>query len=140
MRIFAFVFIGATFLGCSSPEPITGHGPERSHYGGKPLQIEPSGFSTYGSTMISVEVRGEVLYPQTVSLRHGSKVADAIHEAGGFKEFGGQTRVEVRRNGGPSAGGTICLVNMNKVRKDWRCDLTLENGDIVYVPRVHRIF
>ncbi len=134
MRIFAFLFVSAMFLGCGSPEPIEGHGPDRSYYGGRPLQIEPSASSTYGSTMISVEVRGEVLYPQTVSLRHGSKVADAIHEVGGFTQFGGQTRVEVRRN------GTKAIVNMNKVRKDCRCDLPLENGDVVYVPRVHPLF
>ena len=132
MKIVFLSFSVAAIVGCTSPPSSAGG---RSLYGSLPLQVEAPVFSTYESKRIVVEIHGDVLQPQAYSLPQGSTVSDAIRRAGGFNELGRQSAVRLDRKGGHSRGGKTFVVDMRQVRKDWRNDLVLEEGDSVYVPR-----
>ena len=77
---------------------------------------------------ISVQVEGEVRNPQVLTLAYGSKVLDAIREAGGFTDFARRRRIQVKR------AGEIYVVDSIKVSKGTKPDLLLKNGDRITVP------
>ncbi len=83
--------------------------------------------------MVSVEVNGEVVHPQICSLPAGSTISDALRQAGGFSEFGRQSRIELSR------GDKRYLIDFRRIRKDMTYDLMLKNGDRIFVPRSIKI-
>ena len=91
-------------------------------------------FSGDESRLISVEIRGEVAHPRHYSLPSGPGVSDAVRQAGGFTERDLQRGIVVHRFGGVNHGGKTFEVDFRKVRKDWRYDLILQDGDKIYVP------
>ncbi len=82
--------------------------------------------------MILVYINGEVVHPGSYSLPAGSTLSDALHQAGGFTEFGHQRGIEIVR------GGKHLRIDFRRVRRDMRQDLILENRDSILVPRGQR--
>jgi hypothetical protein len=142
MKLFSVMFMTAILTGCNSPSrpdartTLAPHCPEgQKPYGGQPLEIGAPAFSGDESRLISVEVRGEVVHPRNYALPAGSGVSDAVRQAGGFTEYGLQRDISVDRFGGVNHCGKTFAVDFRKVRKNWRYDLILQDGDKIYVPR-----
>lgn|SRR5581483_1535332 len=143
MNLFSVLFIMAILTGCNSPSgpdtrtTLARSGPQgHKPYGGQPLEIGAPVFSGDESRLISVEIRGEVAHPRHYSLPSGSGVSDAVRQAGGFTEYGLQRDISVYRFSGVNHGGKkTFVVDFRKVRKNWRYDLILQDGDKIYVPR-----
>lgn len=82
-------------------------------------------------TMDKVYILGEVRHPLTLSYLDTMTLSEALAEAGGVN-LRASSRVAVIR-------GSLCcptqyLIDVNRILKGYASDVTLEPGDIVYVP------
>jgi len=126
MRFIAVLCVAALLMGCNSTPH---HAEGRSYYTGQPLDIPGPVFSGDSRRMISVQVVGEVVRPQSYRLAAGSTISDVLRRAGGFTELGHQRAILLCR------GGKTLVIDFRRVRRDMRYDLILEDGDEIFVPR-----
>jgi hypothetical protein len=94
---------------------------------------------------ITVFVGGEIPYTDSVTLRTGATVLQAIVQAGGFTIWGNPRKVRVYHTDGSRGDLKLFERNVGKpaYRQVWLSetseagfDATLRDGDRIYVPRV----
>jgi len=84
-----------------------------------------------------IVVAGEVVTPQKIEMRERVTAIQAIMLAGGLKEGAKASQVVVFRNLPSSDLAEVKLLNLKSIRRtsDLENDLTLQPGDMVFVPR-----
>src|SRR4030095_16875693 len=82
-------------------------------------------------------VAGEVSQPGKIEMRERVTAIQAIMLAGGMKETARSSQVVVFRRINSSDMAEVKLLNLKSIRRtsDLENDLTLQPGDMVYVPR-----
>ena len=82
-------------------------------------------------------VAGEVAQPGKIEMRERVTAIQAIMLAGGMKESARSSQVIVFRKINSSDMAEVKLLNLKSIRRtsDLENDLTLQPGDMVYVPR-----
>lgn len=82
-------------------------------------------------------VAGEVAQPGKIEMRERVTAIQAIMLAGGMKETARSSQVVVFRRINSSDMAEVKLLNLKSIRRtsDLENDLTLQPGDMVYVPR-----
>ena len=82
-------------------------------------------------------VSGEVAQPGKIEMRERVTAIQAIMLAGGMKETARSSQVVVFRRINSSDMAEVKLLNLKSIRRtsDLENDLTLQPGDMVYVPR-----
>lgn len=82
-------------------------------------------------------VAGEVAQPGKIEMRERVTAIQAIMLAGGMKESARSSQVVVFRRINSSDMAEVKLLNLKSIRRtsDLENDLTLQPGDMVYVPR-----
>ena len=82
-------------------------------------------------------VAGEVTQPGKIEMRERVTAIQAIMLAGGMKETARSSQVVVFRRINSSDMAEVKLLNLKSIRRtsDLENDLTLQPGDMVYVPR-----
>lgn len=82
-------------------------------------------------------VAGEVAQPGKIEMRERVTAIQAIMLAGGMKETARSSQVVVFRKINSSDMAEVKLLNLKSIRRtsDLENDLTLQPGDMVYVPR-----
>lgn len=86
-------------------------------------------------TSMKIKVIGEVMAPGVYDIPMGSTILDAISLFGGFKEFGSPDKTRIIRKGKNDTPHDI-PVNVKKILNgNYKLDVKLEDGDIIYVPQ-----
>ncbi len=85
--------------------------------------------------IFSVFVVGEIKEPGIVQAWPVDRVSEVVKRAGGVSTFGSYTQVELRRN-----GKLYRIVNLEEFDRsgDTAVNPTVQNGDIIYVPRMKK--
>lgn len=81
-----------------------------------------------------VLVTGNVTRPQIVLLRNSLTLTQALALAGGTLTGSKKERVTITRRAFGAKEQTVTTVNLNAIEKRRAQDITLQPGDIVYVP------
>jgi polysaccharide export outer membrane protein len=84
-----------------------------------------------------VMVAGQVILPGKIEMREDMTALQAIMLAGGFKDSARETKIVVfRRLSGNSGMAEVRQLNLHRIHKTKQLeqDLSLEAGDIVYIP------
>ncbi|MGZ5438006.1 MAG: polysaccharide biosynthesis/export family protein, partial [Pyrinomonadaceae bacterium] len=82
-------------------------------------------------------IAGEVAQPGKIEMRERVTAIQAIMLAGGMKETARSSQVVVFRGINSSDMAEVKLLNLKSIRRtsDLENDITLQPGDMVYVPR-----
>lgn len=84
-----------------------------------------------------VVVAGQVINPRQIEMREDMTAIQAVMLAGGFKDSAKETKIVVfRRLNSKSDMAEVKILNLHKLQKTSQLerDLSLEPGDIIYVP------